>query len=58
VLWHGLVCEELREWASGTGALLLLLLLLLLCTARLWARDTCCQAVGRGDAAPRVWIKM
>ena len=24
------MCEELREWASGTGALLLLLLLLLL----------------------------
>ena len=28
-LWRGLTCEELREWASGTGALLLLLLLLL-----------------------------
>ena len=27
-LWRGLTCEELREWASGTGALLLLLLLL------------------------------
>ena len=26
-LWRGLTCEELREWASGTGALLLLLLL-------------------------------
>ena len=24
-LWRGLTCEELREWASGTGALLLLL---------------------------------